>query len=105
MSKNTIVAESHELFSESFPYVLWPLIPTVYSFQPIPPSVNREAALHWIADLTRSIRRKCALVLGPSDCVYYDATGQATWSDQPPTGGVAFRAAIAIPEPPANYSA
>jgi hypothetical protein len=105
MNRNTIFAEPAELFSERFPYVLWPLNKAVYSLQPLPASASPAAARRWIGDLARSLKRRCALVLGPAECLYYDAGGNATWSDQPPTGGVAFKAAVAIPDLPSSYSA
>jgi len=102
MTRNTLFAGPDHLLSENFPYVLWPITPSVYSLQPLPHTARRDAVHRWIADLSRALKRRAALVLSPSECVYFSGDGKAVWSNQPPTGGLAFRAELAIPQLPAE---
>jgi hypothetical protein len=100
MSCQPIVASPRELLSDSFPYVLWPLKPLVYHIQTLPSTIERQLLREWLAYLSRALRRRCALVLGAQECIYFEADGTHRWSTEPPTGGFAFQADVAIPEPP-----
>lgn len=95
-----IFAEQHELLSESFPYVLWRLTPPAYHILHLPAASDRQVLLPWLSGLTRSLKRRCALVLSATECVYFESDGSHAASACPPTGGIAFSADIAVPQVP-----
>jgi hypothetical protein len=90
MQSNLAIRDSKQLVSTDYPYVVCPVMPSVFTYWTLPGGWERWELVRYCDQLVTRTKRRYVLVLGARECIYFAADGARTRSTEPPTGGAVF---------------